>query len=138
MAQRIAQLSADLIAAWNSHDADQVAALYAADCVGLDVAQAEPQRGPEGIRRSLGRYLQAFPDLHFSTDQVVIDRDRLVVSWIARGTHRGTLMNIPPTGRTIEVQGMTLVTVQGDQIARSQSVWDLAGMLRAIGLLPEL
>jgi steroid delta-isomerase-like uncharacterized protein len=62
----------------------------------------------------------------------------MVMAWIARGTQQGTLMNIPPTGRAVEVQGMTLFTVQDGQIARSQSVWDLAGMLRAIGLLPEL
>jgi steroid delta-isomerase-like uncharacterized protein len=138
MAQLIAQLGLDLIEAWNSHDVDRVVSLYADDFVGLDIAQAEPQYGPESICQSLHRCFQAFPDLHVSADATVIDHGRMVMAWIARGTQQGTLMNIPPTGRAVEVQGMTLFTVQDGQIARSQSVWDLAGMLRAIGLLPEL
>jgi steroid delta-isomerase-like uncharacterized protein len=136
--QHLAQLGTDLIAAWNSHDADRVAALYAADYVGLDIAQAEPQYGPEGIRRCLADSYQAFPDLYISADTIVIDHNQMVLAWTARGTQRGTLMNIPPTGRPVQVQGMTLFTIQDGHIARSHSVWDLAGMLRALGLLPEL
>jgi steroid delta-isomerase-like uncharacterized protein len=136
--QQLAQLGADLMAAWNSHDLDRVAALHAAGFVGWDIAQPEPQVGIEGIRRCMSGYLQAFPDLHLSADASVIEHDQMVLVWRARGTQRGTLMNIPPTGRTVEVQGMTLITVQDGRIARSQSVWDVAGLLRAIGLLPEL
>jgi steroid delta-isomerase-like uncharacterized protein len=136
--QQLARLGADLMAAWNSHDLERVAALYAADFVGWDIAQPEPQVGVEGIRRRVSGYLQAFPDLHISADATVIEHSQMVLVWRARGTQRGTLMNIPPTGRTVEVQGMTLFTVQDGRIARSQSVWDVAGLLRAIGLLPEL
>jgi steroid delta-isomerase-like uncharacterized protein len=68
----------------------------------------------------------------------VIDHSQMVVVWTARGTQQGTLMNIPPKGRAVQVQGMTLFTIQDGQIARSQSVWNLAGMLRAFGLLPDL
>jgi steroid delta-isomerase-like uncharacterized protein len=136
--QQLAQLGADLIAAWNSHDLDRVAALYAADFVGLDIAQPEPQHGAEGLRRCLTGYFEAFPDLHISADATVIDHCQMVLVWTARGIHQGTLMNIPPTGRAVQVQGMTLFIVQDGRIARSQSVWDLAGLLRAIGLLPEL
>jgi hypothetical protein len=49
MTQPLARLGSDLIAAWNSHDVDPAVALYAADFVGLDSAQAEPQYGPEEI-----------------------------------------------------------------------------------------
>jgi steroid delta-isomerase-like uncharacterized protein len=136
--EQLAQLGAELIAAWNSHDPDRVAALYAADFVGLDIAQPEPQVGSEGIRRCLAGSFQAFPDLRISADATVIDHSQMVLVWTARGTQQGTLMHIPPTGRAVQVQGMTLFTIQDGQIARSQSVWDLAGMLRAIGLLPEL
>jgi steroid delta-isomerase-like uncharacterized protein len=138
MTQPLAQLGVELMAAWNSHDADRAAALYSADCVGLDIAQPEPQHGPDGIRRRLTAYFQAFPDLHISADATVIDHSQMVLAWTARGTQQGTLMNIPPTGRPIEVQGMTLLHVQDGRITRSQSVWDLAGVLRAIGLLPQL
>jgi steroid delta-isomerase-like uncharacterized protein len=136
--QQVAQLGTDLIAAWNSHDLDRVAAMCCADFVGLDIAQLEPQVGREGLLRCLTGYFQAFPDLRISADATVIEHSQMVLVWTARGTQRGTLMNIPPTGRPVQVQGMTLFTIQDGRIARSQSVWDVAGMLRAVGLLPDL
>ena len=47
-------------------------------------------------------------------------------------------MHIPPTGRRVTVRGVTLLTIDGDSVRRSESLWDVAGLLRAIGLLPEL
>jgi hypothetical protein len=46
--------------------------------------------------------------------------------------------NIPPTGRRIAVCGISLLTIEGGRISRGLYVWDVAGLLRSIGLLPEL
>lgn len=42
-------------------------------------------------------YLEAFPDLRFVEDEVVVEGDRAVLVWTAHGTHGGKLMSIPPT-----------------------------------------
>jgi hypothetical protein len=47
-------------------------------------------------------------------------------------------MNIPPTGRNVEVLGTSVLTVGDGKIARGLYIWDVAGLLRSIGLLPEL
>jgi hypothetical protein len=51
-------------------------------------------------------------------------------------------MNIPPTRRPIEIRGVTLLTVEttpeGPRVSRAAYVWDLAGLLRRLGLLPDL
>src|SRR3954454_9835287 len=70
------QLIADLIAAWNTHDLDQVTAFFAADYEGRDVAQVEPQHGRAGIRWALARYLHAVPDVRFVLDDLVVASDR--------------------------------------------------------------
>ncbi|WP_343424817.1 ester cyclase [Candidatus Amarolinea dominans] len=59
-------------------------------------------------------------------------------SWTARGTHLGTLMNIPASGRHVTVRGVSTFTLQEGQITKADFIWDVAGLLRAIGLLPEL
>jgi steroid delta-isomerase-like uncharacterized protein len=84
------------------------------------------------------RYLRAFPDLRFLEEETIIQDNHVVLSWTARGTHRGELMHIPPTGRKISVRGVSLLTVENGRITRGLYVWDVAGLLRAIGLLPEL
>jgi steroid delta-isomerase-like uncharacterized protein len=134
----VAQLSADLIKAWNSHDPERVAALCSPDYEGLDVGEAVPQHGPEALRATVQRYIAAFPDLCFFESDSVYQHGRLVVSWTATGTHKGCLMNIPPTGRSILIRGITLLTIKDNKVAHAYYMWDVAGMLRSIGLLPEL
>jgi steroid delta-isomerase-like uncharacterized protein len=134
----IGQLVEDLLDAWNAHDTGRITTFYAPDYEGVDVGEAEPQRGPQAISRSVDRYLRAFPDLRFVGEDVVVQRDRAVVVWTAHGTHGGKLMHIPPTGRKIAVRGISVLTIENSKITRGLYVWDAAGLLRAIGLLPEL
>ena len=138
MSDTLTQFASDLVAAWNAHDIERVAVLYAPEYEEVDVGQAAPQHGPESIRRTMTRYLYAFPDLQVTLNEVLVEGDRAALAWTWRGTHRGTLMNIPPTGRTVTVQGMSILTLEAGRIRRGLRIWDLAGLLRALGLLPEL
>jgi steroid delta-isomerase-like uncharacterized protein len=127
-----------LVEAWNSHDAHQVAQLYAADYQGYDVAQARPQQGIADLHSTLAVYWQAFPDLHFTADQVVVAGDELALFWRATGTHLGTFLRIPATGLAIEVRGAAHHVLRNGKIVQSSYIWDMAGLLRALKLLPEL
>ena len=133
-----AQVAAELFNAWNAHDVERVMALYAPDYEGVDVGQATPEHGPDGKRDAVQVYLRAFPDLYFHTEDTIVEQGRAVVSWIARGTHHGSLMHIPPTGRTVHVRGVTILSIADGKILSGVYIWDVAGMLREIGLLPEL
>jgi len=138
MPQSIQVFVNELFAAWNSHDTEQAVRFYAANYVGDDVAQANPQHGTNGIRSLLALYLKALPDFHFTAEESIVDGNRVAVIWNVRGTHQGTLMNIPPTGRQISVRGVSLLTIENEKVHRATYIWDVAGLLRAVGLLPEL
>lgn len=137
MCGEIKRLVTELLAAWNAHDVERTMAFYAPDYEGIDVAQAHPQRGPTAVGQSLERYIRAFPDIHFTGD-TIIQGNRVALIWTANGTHQGTLMRIPATGRTIQVNGTSILTIEEGKITRGLYIWDVAGLLRAIGLLPEL
>jgi steroid delta-isomerase-like uncharacterized protein len=133
------QVVRNLIEAWNAHDVDRVVALYAPDFEETDVAVAGPQRGPEAIRRTMRRYLLALPDLAITADEVIIQDGCVALAWTLSGHQRGMLLNIPATGRLVQVRGVSLMNIDATgHIVRLQRIWDLAGLLRAIGLLPEL
>jgi steroid delta-isomerase-like uncharacterized protein len=132
------RLAAQLTEAWNAHDPQRVAALCTTDYEGENVGEATPHRGPEGMAASVATYFAAFPDLRFTVDDVVIQNHRVVQVWRAHGTHRGPLLNIPGTGRSINVKGVSMLTYEGDKLRRALYIWDVAGLLRDIGLLPEL
>jgi steroid delta-isomerase-like uncharacterized protein len=128
----------DLVAAWNSHDIDQIAVLYDADYRGYDVAQARPQQGIADLHDTFAAYWQAFPDLHVTAEQVVFAGDQLALFWRATGTHRGSFLHIPATGHAVDVRGAAHHILRNDKIVQSLNVWDTAGLLRLLKLLPEL
>lgn len=138
MSQATTELISQLLAAWNLHDTDRASAFYAPDYEGVDVSEASPQQGQQGARLALARYLHAFPDLSFTQGLTLVEGEHVALAWTARGTHQGKLMNIPPTGRMVEVGGVSLFTLESGKIKRALVIWDVAGLLRAIGLLPEL
>ena len=63
--------------------------------------------------------------------------ERAALMWTARGTHRGSIMNIPPTNRPVNIRGVSLFTVKENMVHRATYIWDVAGLLRNIGLLPD-
>ena len=138
MSESMKQFANEFVAAWNSHDADRVASYYAPDYVEVDVAQKAPERGRDTIRRKVLYYLRAFPDLHVTLDDCVAEDGRLALFWTWRGTHTSHFMNIPPSGRQVIVRGTSLLRLADGQIRQGLRVWDLAGLLRGVGLLPEL
>jgi steroid delta-isomerase-like uncharacterized protein len=135
--QPLAERVQSLLAAWNDHDAQRAAAFYADDYVGEDVGQAQPQHGPADRVRVLEAYVRGFPDLHFTGD-VMVEGEKAVLLWNMQGTHKGRFLNIPPTGRRVEIRGVSVLHFRDDKIVRGVNIWDMAGLLRSLGLLPEL
>lgn len=138
MLEDINQLTAEYLSAWNAQDLDRMSALHAPEYEGVDVAQSTRQHGPEGICQMAKRYWGAFPDMEFVSEGTVRQGDQIALFWTLQATHKGTLMNIPPTGRPVAVRGVTLLTVWDSKIQRALYLWDVAGFLRTLGLLPDL
>ena len=134
----LAILAESINRACNSHDIEQVLHFYYSEYIGEDVGQAFLLRGHEGIRAMLGNYWKAFPDLEFTITDTVVHDSRVVIVWMAEGTHQGTIMNIPSTGHRVIVRGVSIIDVEDGLVVRGQYIWDLAGMLRHMRLLPEL
>ena len=124
--------------AWNSHVPESVLNFYSQDYVGSDIGHAAPQRGRHGLRDMLQTYWKAFPDLQFTVTDTLTEGSRLAILWVAEGTHQGPIMNIPATGHRVQVKGMSVIHVENGLVVSGQHIWDLAGMLRHLGLLPEL
>lgn len=134
----LTQFAYDLIEAWNAHDARRVVEFFSPDYVGEDVGVAGQLHGPRDIRRYVAYNFLGFPDLYFTLERTIAQGDQLVIVWCVTGTHRGKVMNIPPTGRRVEARGVSILTINDGKIVTSYRIWDVAGMLRQIGLLPDL
>ncbi len=95
-----------------------------------------PQGGTGLAKAVVGTYLTAFPDLDFKITKQYVDGDTAVTQWIATGTHKGPLMGMSATGKSIMVTGMNINRCEGGKIAESWTVFDLFGMLVQVGIIP--
>jgi steroid delta-isomerase-like uncharacterized protein len=129
---------AKLVEGWNAHDIAALLPFYAPDFEATDLGQSRTYRGIDGLKQLLDYYVTAFPDLRFEAERTIIEHNDMSILWTASGTHQGKIMNIPPTGRKITVRGVSMLTVHDGQVKRAIFIWDVAGLLRNIGLLPDL
>lgn len=127
-----------LVQAWNSHDIERITSFYAPDYRGVDVGLSIERLGREGLRQSIQEYLEAFPDFTLSAEEILVEGNRVAVHWTGTGTHNGHLMRIPPTSRKVVVQGVSIFTIADRKVLRDVHLWDVAGLLRSIHLLPDL
>ena len=111
--------------------------LLAPDYVSHAPGDRELSRGPEDIKEIVRAYHAAFPDLTFTVEKQVAEGDLVVTRWIARGTHQGEFMGVPPSGRRIEVSGMSMDRISGSRIVEHWNNWEALEMMEQIGAIPE-
>jgi steroid delta-isomerase-like uncharacterized protein len=106
-----------------------------------DTVWHEPDRdlhGPEEVKQYAAPYFEAFPDLSVSIDDVIAEGDKVVARWTYHGTHQGEIEELgPPTGRQMELEGITIHHFEGDKIVELWERFDNLSLLQQLGLVPE-
>jgi steroid delta-isomerase-like uncharacterized protein len=64
-------------------------------------------RGPEDVKRFHREFRSAFPDFHISIEDQIAEGDKVVSHYTIRGTHQGDFRGLAPTGKEIELKGVT-------------------------------
>lgn len=110
------------------------AVLAAAYAGRLDVLDAHP--GMSALRGALPKVFTAFPDFTAEFRQQVVEADGVATQWVLRGTHRGELFGIAPTGRTVQFQNVSIARVEGGRIMHFNSEVGWLAVLMQLGALP--
>ena len=97
-----------------------------------------PGQGPgrPGLAGVLAGMFAAFPDLHWTIHDTVVENDRIMAYSTWTATHRGEFMGLPPTGRNVTVEAWTLDRYHDGQMTESRIIMDVAGLLMQLGALP--
>ncbi|MFZ2097434.1 MAG: ester cyclase [Anaerolineales bacterium] len=90
--------------------------------------------GGQGIKTSVGMYREAMPDFHAEFKNLLADGD-MVLAWLSQsGTHSGTLMGVPATGKKVTWGQIIIARFAGGQIVESWSNEDVLGLLQQLGV----
>ncbi len=93
-------------------------------------------RGPESMRGLATMLRTAFPDLHFTIEELIAEGDTVAGRLTMNGTHRGPLMGMPPTGRSVRQDHMHFVRFQNGKAIEHWGVRDEMGMMQQLGVIP--
>jgi len=91
------------------------------------------RQGHEGFAKA---FYAAFPDMHHEIEDVFAARDKIAVRFVIRGKQTGAFFGIPPTNRNVAVTANVWLHLEHDRVRRLFGVFDEAGLLRQLGVLP--
>jgi steroid delta-isomerase-like uncharacterized protein len=93
--------------------------------------------GPDAYKRAVTQYIAAFPDLRFSIEDMVCEKDKVVVSWTITGTHKREFRGIPATNKKVSFDGITINYVSDGKIMDSLVSMDYFGLMQQLGAITE-
>jgi predicted ester cyclase len=79
----------------------------------------------------------AFERCHHELEEVFATDDRVAVRFVFRGKHTAAFFGIPPTQRSIEVRANIVLHVSDGRVTKLFGIFDEAGLLRQLGVLPS-
>ena len=120
--------------AWNRRDAAAVLKTFSADGTYCDPASGGRLRG-EALAGYMNGLWSAFPDLSFEISSAgEAGPDLVVAQWIMRGTNSGSMMGLPPTGKTVVVAGADFIRVADGKIQTVDGYFDSRAVPDQLGL----
>lgn len=133
--EEIVSLFARFQDAMERRDAAGMAAEHAGTCVMESPTAGGSVTGRSAIAQVYESWFRGFPDLVATTDELLIDGDRVAQLWTVSGTDTGGFLGLPPTGKPFRIPLLFLCTVQENLITHSHPIYDFTGMLVQIGVL---
>jgi steroid delta-isomerase-like uncharacterized protein len=121
-----------VFSAWNSHDPEKVLASYTGDVVYEDVPLGVVSHGKAELRKFVEDTLTAFPDLKGEVVSSSIWNNHGVSEVVWGGTDKGFWK----TNRQFSVRMLSTFELQGGKVSRNKDFYDLAGIMRQVGVLP--
>jgi steroid delta-isomerase-like uncharacterized protein len=120
------------IEAWNSHDVERVLVLFTPDVVYEDLPFGVRNHGSAELRAFAVGIFTAVPDLRLDLLNSSLKGRHGTIEWVFSGTDIG----LHKTQRRFSVRGVSVIEVHGQLISRNSDYYDLATILRQLGLLP--
>ena len=138
--EEVARINDQVLAAWDSHDADALVNLLADDFLWVDLALPEPMRSKDQARQFVQGWFTAFPDITTTRRDRVLGDDAVAVEVEWTGTNSGPMAmagtELPPTGKSVLGRGAYFARVKEGKIVQFNSYPDLAGLMMQLGLMP--
>jgi len=96
---------------------------------------AEPMTIEQEIEQ-VKMFHAGIPDLVHEIEEIMATGDKIIVRFVARGTHTGDLgMGIPPTGNKVEVSSIVIFRIENGRVVEERQDADMLGFMQQLGMV---
>ena len=122
---------------WNDGREATIDELFAEGGVAYGLGDREAVvQGPAQLKPFVRNLRNSFPDIQITIHDIMAEEDKVMVRVLLEGTHSGSGLGVPPSGRRVRVAGIVLIRISKGQFIEGWNSWDQLGLLRQIGALP--
>jgi steroid delta-isomerase-like uncharacterized protein len=127
---------------WNNRQVNVADEIIASDCIthqlrsGAEVGGV--LRGPEAVKHHVAEWLNGFPDLRFTVEQMIAEGDTVVTRSVMEGTHQGCWLGVAPTGKRVSIRMMVIQRLADGKIAEDWVLVESLGFLQQLELIPPI
>lgn len=93
-------------------------------------------KGPEGFKQIVTGARNAFPDLHYTIDDMVAEGDWVAVRYTMTGTFTGEMGGIAPTGKHVTVPEAIFYRFEGGKEVEALPFSDQLSFYQQLGVSP--
>jgi steroid delta-isomerase-like uncharacterized protein len=122
---------------WNKGRMDAVDQVMSPRCRFHDPVFPALTEGAESYKQHIQTCKAGFPDLNFTIEDTIAERNEVVLHWRGRGTHRGTFLGMPATNKVGDVSGTTILRMENGKITEHWSDWNLLTLMEQLGLAAQ-
>jgi steroid delta-isomerase-like uncharacterized protein len=90
----------------------------------------------ESYKKFISEIRVGMPDFHVKIEDMIAEGDKLACRWVASGTHKGTFLDIPASGKKATWTGATIYRFESGKIVEAWWNNDSLTMLQQIGVIP--
>ena len=123
---------------WNRRNLAAMDRAFAPNLVAHHAAVRETIYGIQAFKALVASIHAGLPDVRVTVEHLAAEGDRVAARWILHGTHEGTFMGVPATGRPITIPINEILRIGDGQIHELWLEMNFLGVVQQMGLLPPL
>jgi len=120
---------------WNKGDLTTVDEHIAANWVFYGPGGREV-KGQEGFKQIVAMLRNAFPDLHMTIEDMIAEGDMVAVRYMMRGTFKGELMGMAPTGNQFTMTSALFIRFEDGKEVEVREIYDQLTVFQQLGVSP--
>ncbi len=119
---------------WSEGNLDVADELFAGNFIGHAPGNSLT-RGPAGVRKLVSDWRTGVPDMTVEIHAQVAEGSRCATRFTGRGTHLGTWLGIPATGKKVSLSGIAITRVIGGKVVSDWGEFDVMGLFQQLGVM---